>query len=173
VIASPGGAGDELWRFSLAVYAAPGVASHCVDLQDRCGADVNLLLAAAWVGASGRGMIATGDLASLDRTVGPLRRAVVEPLRAVRRWLKPVAGHGDDGGLGDLRARIKALELEAERCVQARLAALLAPRPVIDPSTLRLVAASRNVETYLRHLGAAASAGPLIPAIEAWICQRI
>jgi uncharacterized protein (TIGR02444 family) len=170
---SPGRAGEELWRFSLAVYAAPGVAPHCLDLQDKCGADVNVVLALAWAGASGRGTIVTADLVALDRAVAPLRRAVVEPLRAARRWLRPmIAADRDPGDLDDLRTRIKAVELEAERRVQARLGAALDVRRVVDPPEARLAAAASNVEAYLRHLGAACSPGPLIPAMEAWIREH-
>ena len=139
---SLGRAGEELWRFSLAVYAAPGVAPHCLDLQDKCGADVNVVLALAWAGASGRGTVVTADLAALDREVAPLRRAVVEPLRAARRWLKSAAA--DDGDLDDLRTRIKAVELEAERtspqCWARALSSILrkrgSPRP---PPMSRLI----------------------------------
>lgn len=167
---SPGRAGEELWRFSLAVYAAPGVAPHCLDLQDKCGADVNVVLALAWAGASGRGTVMTADLAALDREVAPLRRAVVEPLRAARRWLKSAAA--DDGDPDDLRTRIKAVELEAERRVQAHLAAVLGARLVVDPPEARLATAAANVAAYLRHLGAASSPGPLIPAMESWIREH-
>ena len=172
--AAPGGAGEALWRFSLAVYAAPGVPPHCLMLQDRWGADVNLLLALAWTGASGRGAVLMADLAILDRAGAPLRHSVVEPLRAARRWLKPVVA-GRDGGadLEGLRTRIKAVELEAERLVQARLEAMLEMRPVIDPPDIRPGAATGNVVAYLRHLGAADPPGPLVPAIEAWIRERL
>lgn len=43
---------NPFWRFSCAVYAAPGVAQACLELQDTHGADVNLLLLAAWLGAA-------------------------------------------------------------------------------------------------------------------------
>ena len=34
----------SFWDFSLAFYAMPGVADACLQLQDGCGADVNVLL---------------------------------------------------------------------------------------------------------------------------------
>jgi len=37
-------AGEAFWRFSLALYARPGVAEALVELQDRAGRDVNLQL---------------------------------------------------------------------------------------------------------------------------------
>lgn len=45
---------NRFWRFSLAVYAAPGVADECLALQERCGIDVNILLFCAWVGGARR-----------------------------------------------------------------------------------------------------------------------
>ncbi|HKS89918.1 MAG TPA: TIGR02444 family protein, partial [Stellaceae bacterium] len=44
-------AGEAFWRFSLALYARPGVAEALIALQDRAGRDVNLMLFALWFGA--------------------------------------------------------------------------------------------------------------------------
>src|SRR5215471_18051812 len=77
-----------LWIFSLAVYCAPGVSAACLDLQERRGADVNLVLYAAFVGASGRGRLDAAELAACRAATGPWSEAVVQPLRRVRRGLK-------------------------------------------------------------------------------------
>ena len=42
------------WNFSLEIYAAEGVSEACLDLQERRGCDVNILLFCCWLGASGR-----------------------------------------------------------------------------------------------------------------------
>ena len=42
------------WNFSLELYAGEGVAEACLDLQERRGCDVNILLFCCWLGASGR-----------------------------------------------------------------------------------------------------------------------
>ena len=42
------------WNFSLELYAGDGVAEACLDLQERRGCDVNILLFCCWLGASGR-----------------------------------------------------------------------------------------------------------------------
>lgn len=166
---APAQVAEDLWRFSLAVYAAPGVAAHCLDLQDRCGADVNVALALAWAGASGRGRLDAAEIARLDRVAAPLRDNVVRGLRAARRWLKPRAADHGSPQLARLRDRIKDLEIEAERCVQAALAECLAAHGVVDPPGRRLASALANLEGYLRHLGADAPAGPLAAAIAGWI----
>nr|WP_196242268.1 TIGR02444 family protein [Azospirillum oleiclasticum] len=100
----------------MAVYRREGVPALCLDLQDRRGADVNILLVAAWAGAACGVRLAAADLARLDAAVAPWRDEVVRPLRAVRRRVK-----GEDEGL---YARLKATELEAERIQQDRLHAL-------------------------------------------------
>lgn len=114
-------ADNPFWDFSQAVYRRPGVPAACLDLQDRRGADVNVLLLAAWAGAACGVRLAAAELARLDAAVSPWREEVVRPLRAVRRRAK-----GEDDGL---YARLKATELEAERIQQDRLHALsgLAP----------------------------------------------
>jgi uncharacterized protein (TIGR02444 family) len=161
-MAAPAPAG-ALWRFSLAVYGAPGVAAACLELQDRWGADVNLALAVCWAGASGRGRLGIADIARLDRLAAPLRADVVEPLRKARRALKRHVAHGA------LRARIQELELEAEGCVQRILEAEIAPREMCEPPTLRPAAARTNLEVYLRYLGAPAPGTALAAAVDEWI----
>ncbi len=44
-------AGQDFWDFSLAIYRQPGVPEECLALQERLGADVNLLLLCAYLGA--------------------------------------------------------------------------------------------------------------------------
>src|SRR5262249_29851992 len=110
---------EELWQFSLALYARPGVPEACLALQDRHGVDVNLVLACLWAAASGRGALDRARIAALRADSEPWQRDVVAPLRAVRRRLK-------DGPGPAFRERLKALELEAERLEQQRLGAALA-----------------------------------------------
>jgi uncharacterized protein (TIGR02444 family) len=43
--------GNPFWRFSLAVYKAPGVAAECLALQETLGNDVKVLLFCAFLGA--------------------------------------------------------------------------------------------------------------------------
>ena len=114
---------NPLWDFSLAVYARPGVPAACLDLQDRRGLDVNVLLFAAWAGAACGVRLSAEELARVDSAIADWRTEVVRPLRAVRRRVK--------GEVAALYAHLKATELEAERIQQDRLFAAsgLAPRP--------------------------------------------
>ncbi|MBP2230680.1 uncharacterized protein (TIGR02444 family) [Azospirillum agricola] len=114
---------NPFWDFSLAVYGRPGVPAACLALQDGRGVDVNLLLFAAWAGMDCAAALSPAALERIDAAVADWRREVVRPLRAVRRRVKAE----DDG----LYARMKAVELEAERIQQDRLFAAggLSPRP--------------------------------------------
>ena len=104
------------WQFSGVVYARPGVAEACIDLQDRHGLDVNLLLFCAWAGAQGR-VLDGGDLGLLRSASRPWHDEVVAPLRAARRWLKRQTAVPDDLGEA-FRTEVKALELQAEMLEQ-------------------------------------------------------
>ncbi|WP_431855029.1 TIGR02444 family protein [Azospirillum sp.] len=114
---------ESLWRFSLAVYGRPGVDAACIDLQDRLGADVNLLLLALWAGAVCGTPLSAADLERLASEAAAWHRPVVAPLRGVRRHLKGIEG------AEALRQAVKAAELESERLEQMRLCRASGLRP--------------------------------------------
>jgi uncharacterized protein (TIGR02444 family) len=113
---------NVFWRFSLAVYAAPGVQAECLALQDMHDVDVNLLLFCAWAGAHKRRRLAPADLDRLSGAGHAWRESVVKPLRSARRAIKTLAL--EDPAALELRRRIAADELEAERLAQAMLFSL-------------------------------------------------
>jgi uncharacterized protein (TIGR02444 family) len=133
---------DALWRFSLAFYAFPGVAQALITLQDRDRLDVNLMLFALWLGVSGRGRLSSDGLALADRAISTIRVEIVEPLRALRRRLR----RDPDADVQRLRESVKALELEAEKLAQRRLAG--PSRGETSPAD-RLAAAHENFALYL------------------------
>lgn len=123
-------AGD-LWAYSLATYARPGVAEACLFAQESYGADVNLLLWAAWLASNGHALTAP-EVAEAQAATLAWRDNVVRRLRGVRRWLKSAGSPSYEG----LRTQIKAAELEAERLQQAMLSTLPADhRADTDPAT--------------------------------------
>jgi uncharacterized protein (TIGR02444 family) len=145
-----------LWQFSLAVYGAPGVSAACLELQERRGADVNLLLYAAFVGASGRGRLDAAELARCRAAVRPWSELVVTRLRQVRRALKQDLGAVSAAAAAALRRRLAALELEAEQLEQIALAARLgAPPQAIAAEADRAADARANMAAYLATLPAA------------------
>lgn len=152
-------AAAEFWRFSLAIYARPGVAPACLVLQDQHGRDVNLALYCCWLGVSGRGRLTQEALASADAAVAGWRHQVVERFRGARRAIKAAAAPDSDA----IYAKAKAIELEAERLLQQRLveqapagrAGLAAPQ--------RLADALANLTLYVGD----APAAPLQDALKA------
>ncbi|WP_263143926.1 TIGR02444 family protein [Pseudomonas sp. RIT-PI-AD] len=106
-----------LWSFALALYARPGVEEACLRLQAQ-GADVCLLLAGAWL--DGRGIACEERRLHVLRAIAaPWRHLTIQPLRDLREsWRTPAR---EDAALNALREAIKALELQAERELLARL----------------------------------------------------
>ncbi len=136
----------SLWDWAVQAYGRPGVADACLDLQDRHGQSVPLLLWAAWGALHGRRLGDTTLAAGAD-----LARAweeiAVGPLRQVRRQLAaPIGGLAAQ----DLREQVKAAELSAER---ALIQALEAMAPIED-------GAARPLEPALREAAAAWGAVP-------------
>lgn len=111
---------DMFWEFSLKLYAHPNVAAACLELQDHCNVDVNVLFFLIFLSCHGR-QVNIGMVRDIDASVSLWRKEVVQPLRAVRRALKvgvaPVAASDSES----LRSSIKREELAAERLQQESL----------------------------------------------------
>ncbi|WP_273825872.1 TIGR02444 family protein [Pseudomonas asplenii] len=138
----------DLWTFSLDIYAKPGVEGTCLALQGH-GANVCLLLCAAWLGARGV-KYAPGRLEGLRRVAHPWHEQVVQPLRQLRGQWRAMALQ--DSELKRLRDRIKALELEAEQQLLSRLEALSGdwPREAADDLAVWLESAAGEA-AHLNH----------------------
>lgn len=111
---------NPFWKFSLDVYAAPGVAAECLALQRELDVDVNMLLFCAWLGASRKVMLSAEQLEMFEDIVRPWHEDVVKPLRRVRDTIKSRADFVDED-IGALRKKVLAAELDAERIEQALL----------------------------------------------------
>jgi len=116
---------EGLWDFSLRTYKRPEVADLCLRLQDRDGAEVNLLLFAAWA-ATQRPALSEQILEQAVRLSEDWSGIAIAPLRATRRAMKesPLAG---DPHFDALREQVKRSELEGERLLQSALQSLVAP----------------------------------------------
>jgi uncharacterized protein (TIGR02444 family) len=136
---------NTFWRFSLAVYAADGVADECLALQQEFGIDVNLLLFSIWVGAERGINITHDDIRAADATVESWQNHVVRPLRAVRQALKQTQTDHDG-----FRRKVKAIELEAEQIEQATLYIFARERWPED-GLGRSSKITANVRAYMRH----------------------
>jgi len=143
------------WNFSLEIYSGEGVAEACLDLQDRRGCDVNVLLFCCWLGASGRPTLTADRLRSILAASEAWQAEIVQPLRRVRRLLKdrPWSGALPET-LDAVRRRVADAELAAEHAEQIKLASLHAPPADRDrPVEKRLRAAIGNLGVYAVCLG--------------------
>ena len=146
---------NPFWRFSLAVYARPGVAAECLAAQTALGLDVNVLLFCAWVGAAHAARLEARDIEALTRRVEGWHGSVVRPLRAVRQGLKTLP-EMEDAAVRSLRASVASDELRAEQIEQALLFAALDPAWPRDPVGSREEVVRGNVERCLATKGGAA-----------------
>jgi uncharacterized protein (TIGR02444 family) len=115
---------EAFWRFSLLLYARPGAAEALIGLQDRAGHNVNLILFGLWLGLCEKSRIDPATLARAAAAIAGIEGRVVAPLRGLRRAMKV----DPDPDVQALRRRVLAVELAAERRVQARLVASIARR---------------------------------------------
>ena len=102
---------NDFWRFSLKVYDQEGVANECLELQERHGVNVNVLLFCAWIGTQGIALDRNG-IEAAAQIVTHWDAMVVRPLRIARQKMKT------DPDMAIVRPRVKALELEAEQIEQ-------------------------------------------------------
>jgi uncharacterized protein (TIGR02444 family) len=143
------------WNFSLELYAGEGVAEACLDLQERRGCDVNILLFCCWLGASGRPTLTAERLRAILAASEAWQADVVKPLREMRRRLKDKVWPGALPETVDaVRRRVADAELSAEHAEQLALVSLHAPPPDRDrPPEKRLRAAVGNLGVYAVCLG--------------------
>ena len=140
-------AATALWDFALGAYARPGVAPLCLELQDRHGANVMLMLHLCHCATAGH---EPGDPADVAAAMAPLEQHLVAPLRRARRVLSASADALGSEALRTSAKRVSQSELAAERLqclrvepVLARAACVVAPRGT----------AQRLLLAYFRYLG--------------------
>jgi uncharacterized protein (TIGR02444 family) len=142
------------WNFSLEIYNGEGVAEACLDLQERRGCDVNILLFCCWLGASGRPTLSAERLRTILKASDPWQAEIVRPLRALRKLLKDRPLEGAPETVESVRRRVADAELAAEHAEQLKLASLYAPPADRDrPVEKRLAAAVGNLGVYAVCLG--------------------
>ena len=111
----------NFWTFSLAVYGNAGVQRECLDLQDRHGINVNLLLFCVFVGAVHGAVLSQADVEQANGVVHVWHEEIVSSLRAARRALNSFSNDTPSVGVGSLYSSVKARELEAEELEQRML----------------------------------------------------
>jgi uncharacterized protein (TIGR02444 family) len=114
---------SRFWSFSLAVYSDTIVQAECLDLQDRHGTDVNMLLFCAYAGAVHSAVVPDAELREAASLVEEWHKHIVQSLRRARRALKALATDSPAivSQAAALRTGVKAAELESERIEQTML----------------------------------------------------
>jgi uncharacterized protein (TIGR02444 family) len=139
------------WTFSLGYYRGAGVSEACLELQDNCGVDVNVVLFLLWM-ASQKRRLAADQVKLIADKVRPWQLDVIGPIRALRRMLKTDAPLLDKGPAELFRTKIKALELESERLQQEAMYAMAAAlKSETAPSAE--AAARASIDAYRDVLG--------------------
>ena len=164
---------NPFWQFSLTVYARPGVAAVCLDLQNALNIDVNVLLFVAWIGAAKDIILDDRSLATIEARTRGWNDSVVRPLRTVRQNMKSLPEMANQPA-DALRKDIAALELRAEQVEQALLfgtAEEVRGTPAADGKT----AIHANVTRFVSRMAGGSANIPDVSRLidEAAICNRI
>ena len=105
---------NKLWSFALTVYQRDAVAPACLDLQEQCQIDVPLMLCAVFACLQGKA-ISDEDLTKLHNLASPWQSDIVQSLRHIRTQLKTGPKPAPNAVTEDLRDKVKAAELAAEK----------------------------------------------------------
>jgi uncharacterized protein (TIGR02444 family) len=135
---------NSFWTFSLKFYSRGEVEAIFLDLQDRFGADVNIVLYGLWQASRGR-RLSDGDSRDVIAFVRAWQENVVRPLRTARRFLKAPMPDWPSQDIDLLRQRIKAEELQAEHLQQTAMETNFADLGELDDAK---TAAAFNMKTY-------------------------
>ncbi len=147
---------SEFWDFTIAHYGRAGLSPAVIALQDRLGVDVNMLLLCCWAGSTGRGALAADDIESALAVARPWQAEVVEPLRTVRRHLKPPPAAAPDRPAEALRRRILGCEIDGEHVAQLMMEATVIRAPDAGRAAGdRLADTAAGLGQYFAALGAA------------------
>ena len=142
---------SPFWTFSLGYYRGAGVSEACLELQDRCGVDVNVVLFLLWLAAQKRGSRPARSSGSPTRCGRGRRTSSARSARCAAT-LKTDAPLLDKGSAEFFRTRIKAIELEAERLQQEAMFALAADLAA-EPAPSAAAAARASIAAYQDALG--------------------
>ena len=148
-ISEPAQMENPFWAFSLKVYGHKGVKDACLALQDRFGADVNILLFLCWRNSIGLPDPTAGRIQDMMEAIATINRDVIAPLRKIRTILPGK----DMAGAPETRKKVLEAELSAEQMAQATLfSAFPAPTPPPSPESEEKTVHTALV-LYFRALG--------------------
>jgi uncharacterized protein (TIGR02444 family) len=149
---------NPFWDYALGLYRREGVEAACLELQQRHGLDVNVVLFCCWLARSGT-PVDEATLGRIAATTEAWQAEFVRPLRAVRNRLKAALTQPQPGGItarwpdlaAALRQRVLALEIDGERLEHLLLAELAANLAATAVPGVALAGA--NLRRYWRFAG--------------------
>jgi len=142
----------NLWEFSLFVYGKSGVPDACLTLQDSHALDVNLVLFCLWLATDSR-CLAGAEVEEAIALSTAWRQKMISPLRALRTEMKEwpseesVSAFSQRTDFEELRNKVKAVELEAERWQQQMLTSLVGRSQPSEDNNLLGFSASLDLIT--------------------------
>ena len=142
----------NLWEFSLSVYGKSGVPDACLTLQNSHGLDVNLVLFCSWLATDSR-CLAGAEVEEAIAVSNAWRQKMISPLRALRTEMKEwpseesVSAFSRRTDFEELRNKVKAVELEAERWQQQMLTSLVGRSQPSEDNNLLGFSASLDLIT--------------------------
>jgi uncharacterized protein (TIGR02444 family) len=141
------------WEFSLAFYNRERVSAACLSLQNRRGADVNILLFICWLATLGLKVEPSG-LHAANAAVEAWRRDVLEPLRRARRAVADQFPEIAKSDRQSIRHGVLSVEIECERISQEKIAQAVTGGAAtdvaaVDDGATPLQIASAALEVYL------------------------
>jgi len=110
---------NPFWQYSLRLYPQTSVASQCLQLQDRCGGNVNLLLLGGWAATQGWAL-SEAEWLFLQAAIADVEHQAIQPLRHLRRWCDQTEELTADWRR-DFKRQLLAIELSVEQLEQAIL----------------------------------------------------
>ncbi len=150
---SKGADSGTLWEFAVQLYGQDGVRDACLDLQDRCGLDVDLLLFAVWCAVAGPGQLDVVAFRDCIVLTAPWQDQVVRPLRAIRRSSAGAFAAIPEASSQAVASQLQAAELAAERVELELLEHWAAGRDAAGPAAEPNAAAASNLVAYVAAAG--------------------
>ena len=109
---------NPFWDFSLHFYSREGVAERLIFLQESLNIDINLMLYCYWTAHIGGSILTESEIETAVMRVSDWQKETVVPLRKLRNKLKKLSATDYSVWSNEVRKKVKAAELEAERFEQ-------------------------------------------------------
>lgn len=142
---------EEFWTFSLDFYERPNVAKACLSLQDRRGADVNLLLLSAYLASKGHVLDET-HLSIADGMTAGWRAAVLQQLRQIRRRLPKFSDDVPEDMRKEVNRKLLDAEMAAEQVAHRLILGRLKDEVLPTDNGTAKQRVEKSLKLYLRRL---------------------